>query len=291
MNHYCSCRSWDNFTRHGQVICPACANDKNKMTNISNNELTLFTFDGWEVRTGGTPEYPLFVAKDICDVLGIANSRDALKRLDVDEKGVVLTDTLGGLQELAAVNEFGLFALIGTSRKPIAKPMQRWVNHEVLPTIRKTGSYGPAQLPSVLDAAAVLQIGQTMARLELDVSQKSEVIVEQDEQLALMGPMAEFGAELMDTGNFLCMTQVAKPLHISTVALNRFLHEQRVIYKVSGEWVPYSKYDDAGYFEIVKYVQEIPSRGEIQKKVRSQLKVTGKGVEFIHRRWRDAKAA
>lgn len=62
-------------------------------------------------------------------------------RLDEDEKGVVLTDTLGGTQELTAVNEPGLYSLILGSRKPEAKQFKRWITHEVIPTIRKTGGY------------------------------------------------------------------------------------------------------------------------------------------------------
>lgn len=64
---------------------------------------------------------PWFVAKDICNVLEISNNRDALEKLDDDEKGVALTDTLGGTQQLSIVSEPGLYKLIGRSRKPEAK--------------------------------------------------------------------------------------------------------------------------------------------------------------------------
>lgn len=84
---------------------------------------------------------PLFVAKDVCEALGLSNSRDALLKLDADEKGVALTDTPGGQQQLQVVTEPGLYKLIARSRKPEAKAFDRWVRHEVLPTIRKTGGY------------------------------------------------------------------------------------------------------------------------------------------------------
>jgi prophage antirepressor-like protein len=84
---------------------------------------------------------PWWVAKDVCDILEIANSRDALARLDEDERGVVSTDTLGGSQNVSAVNEPGLYSLILGSRKPEAKAFKRWVTHEVLPALRRTGSY------------------------------------------------------------------------------------------------------------------------------------------------------
>lgn len=82
-----------------------------------------------------------FVATDVCSVLGIGNPRQATTRLDADEKGVISTDTPGGRQSMTVVNEPGLYSLILCSRKPDAKRFKRWVTHEVLPAIRRTGSY------------------------------------------------------------------------------------------------------------------------------------------------------
>ena len=260
--------------------------------NDNNNQITAFNFEGSNVRTAGTAENPLFVAKDICDVLGIKNPTQALSRLDDDEKNtVILNEGIRGNPNVSAVNEFGLYALIGSSRKPEAKKFQRWVNHEVLPQIRKTGSYGTPKLPTVFDSATLLQISQEMARLESEVSQQSGVIGRQEEQITLMEPIAAFGAELMGADNLSSMTQVAKLIHISAVTLNRFLHDQGVIFKVSGEWVPYAKYQDSGHFKIVKFVQEVSGQEGVERKTRSQLKVTGSGMELIHRLWRNEQVA
>lgn len=84
---------------------------------------------------------PWFVAKDVCDVLEISKYRDALTRLDDDERGSVEVDTLGGKQNMASVNEYGLYSLVLGSRKPEAKEFKRWITHEVLPSIRNTGLY------------------------------------------------------------------------------------------------------------------------------------------------------
>ena len=106
------------------------------------NELQIFeNKDFGKVRTGTLNGAPCFVAADICRALDIANSRDAVKRLDDDERGVVSTDTLGGVQEMTVVNESGLYSLVLGSRKPEAKQFKRWITHEVIPTIRKTGGY------------------------------------------------------------------------------------------------------------------------------------------------------
>ncbi|MCG4274467.1 Bro-N domain-containing protein [Acetobacter senegalensis] len=89
---------------------------------------------------------PWWVLADVCKVLEISKHRDAASRLDDDERGSVLVDTLGGLQSMTAINESGLYSLILTSRKPAAKRFKKWVTSEVLPAIRKTGGYMVASL-------------------------------------------------------------------------------------------------------------------------------------------------
>ncbi len=105
---------------------------------------TEYKFEESLVRAVMKGDQTWFVAKDVCDILGIANPRDAIADFDDDEKGVVNSDTPGGPQNLNAINESGLYNLIFSSRKPEAKRFRRWVTGTVLPEIRKTGSYnGP----------------------------------------------------------------------------------------------------------------------------------------------------
>lgn len=85
---------------------------------------------------------PWFVAQDVCTLLDLSDVSMALSRLDDDEKGTILIRTLGGPQQMLTVNEYGLYALVLGSRKPHAKPFQRWVRRDVLPEIRRTGTYG-----------------------------------------------------------------------------------------------------------------------------------------------------
>lgn len=82
-----------------------------------------------------------FVAKDLCDVLEIGNPSQALSRLDDDEKGIILNDTLGGQQNMSTVNESGMYSLVMTSRKPEAKAFKKWVTSEVISSIRKAVKY------------------------------------------------------------------------------------------------------------------------------------------------------
>ena len=128
---------------------------------MKNNELMVKDFEGANIRIiVDEKNEPWFVAKDICDVLGINKYRDAVSRLDDDERGSVIVDTLGGPQKVAAINEPGLYGLILVSRKPEAKRFKRWVKHEVLPSIRKHGGYvmGQEQIndPEVFLSKALL---------------------------------------------------------------------------------------------------------------------------------------
>lgn len=100
-----------------------------------------FQFEAQQVRTMLIDDQPWFVAADVCLALAVRNSRDALSRLDDDEKGVATTDTLGGSQAVGIVNESGLYSLVLTSRKAEAKRFKKWITAEVLPAIRKHGSY------------------------------------------------------------------------------------------------------------------------------------------------------
>jgi len=106
------------------------------------NKIQEFNFNGNGVHIVDKDGNPWFVAKDVCKCLGIPdNTHVALRKLDDDEKDRCLIPTPGGIQECRIVNEPGLYNLILRSRKPEAKAFKRWVTHEVLPQIRKTGGY------------------------------------------------------------------------------------------------------------------------------------------------------
>lgn len=106
------------------------------------NDLTVFRFEGTrEVRTVVRDGEPWFVAKDICDILGIQNTSDAVRNLDDDELVSEKAISGGQVREMLCVSESGLYALVMRSNKPQAKAFRKWVTSEVLPTIRKTGQY------------------------------------------------------------------------------------------------------------------------------------------------------
>ena len=125
------------------------------------HSIVPFSFENQSVRVVVRDGDSWFVVKDLCEVLHIKNSRDAISRLDADEKDVALTYTLGGAQQVQIVNESGLYTLILRCRDAI-KPgsvsyrFRKWVTSEVLPSIRKTGSY--SHQGTVLDDYQLYQV-------------------------------------------------------------------------------------------------------------------------------------
>jgi prophage antirepressor-like protein len=116
--------------------------DSNTLTKVENNILNeTFVFNNNEIRTIGSYEEPYFVMKDIANILDLANYRNVYSKMEDYMKGVQLLDTPGGKQDMQVINESGLYYMIIKSTKQIAKEFQKWVFKDILPTIRKKGTY------------------------------------------------------------------------------------------------------------------------------------------------------
>lgn len=114
------------------------------------NQIIPFNYNQQQIRVLKDEKgEPWFVAKDVCDVLGISNNREALTRVRDFEKGVRRIDTLGGPQNMSVVSESGLYRIAMRSDKPEAQPFIDWLAIDVLPTLRKTGSYSIAKTEPV----------------------------------------------------------------------------------------------------------------------------------------------
>lgn len=149
------------------------------------NELKVFENNEFgKIRTFVKDGEPWFVGKDVAEILGYTNSRDALsKRVDDEDKGVANCDTLGGSQDLTVINESGLYSLILSSKLPKAKKFKRWITSEVLPTIRKTGQYQITEFPQKASSIGeIVQLGKLIKELmkEQNASpyQVAEVVVD-----------------------------------------------------------------------------------------------------------------
>lgn len=126
-----------------------------------------------QVRVVDVDGEPWFVARDVCECLELGNPRTSVALLDDDERGVHTMDTPGGEQEMSIVSEAGLYSLILRSRKPEAKAFKRWITHEVLPSIRRTGQYGGYALPRVP------QSFPDALRMIADIEEEKQLALEQ----------------------------------------------------------------------------------------------------------------
>ena len=135
------------------------------------NELQIFNFESNEVRTQLIDDEPWFVGRDVAEVLGYSNTRDALNRhVDLEDiSSVVIHDGTSGNPLQTIINESGLYSLILKSKLPNAKKFKRWVTSEVLPTIRKTGSYQAPISNTKLLLRASLEHEEKIESLETDV--------------------------------------------------------------------------------------------------------------------------
>lgn len=187
------------------------------------NEMQIFEREEFgQIRTITRDGEPWFVATDVCRALEVGNSRQAVSRLDDDEKGVISTDTLGGRQEVGIINEPGLYTLVLGSRKPEAKAFKRWITHEVLPSIRKTGAY--ATDSRLMEAAKLLASCKNPAAIPALVAVLSEYTGVQIESVGPMWDGSKFDnlvhvRNWIETSNLGVNDMVSDP---TTVLYHRF---------------------------------------------------------------------
>ena len=149
---------------------------------------------------------PMFVAKDVCAALSIAST--AASRLDEDEKGLRLTQTPGGEQNVLLVTEPGFYKLVMRSRKPEAKAFQRWVTHEVLPALRRDGGYMVAradETPEELMARALKAADATLARVRDENARLTR-------RNQVLEPKAAFFDSVMESDGLISVRAAAKVL-------------------------------------------------------------------------------
>ncbi|MGP5162596.1 phage antirepressor [Arthrobacter rhombi] len=237
------------------------------------NDLQRFEFDGIMVRTIDVDGQPWFVSRDVCTILGLANVAQALVALDEDQKGVITNDTLGGAQQMSIISESGMYQLVLRSRKPEAKPFRRWVTDEVLPTIRRTGSYTTNQ--------TIQATGPDL--LALAVLEAQRMIEEKDEQLAIAGPKAEAFDELMDADGLYSMEAAAKALGYGRNILFRQLRRLGVL---QGNNLPYQKV--MHHFEI-KVGTYTNRNGETHPTYTTWVKPSG--LQYLRKKLDTAQAA
>lgn len=248
-----------------------------------NNEIQKFDFKGAALRTlTDEAGEPWFVAKDVCDILGHSNVSMALDRLDDDERSKF---NLGRQGETNIVNEAGLYVLVLGSRKPEAHEFKRWVTHEVLPQIRRTGGYIPttdADDDMTILAKAVM-IGQRTMEAQ------KQRIAEQQTRIVELEPKARFADAVAASDGTCLVGELAKMLRqngmdIGQNRLFRLLQADGYLGKSgSNRNVPTQRAMDLGLFRIK---ETTVTHADGHTTVSRTPKVTGKGQRyFIDRYW------
>ena len=220
------------------------------------------------VRTVIIDNEPWFVAVDVCNILDIKNNRDALSRLDEDEKDVVLTDTLGGRQQTSIINEYGLYSLTISSRKPEAKKFKRWITHEVIPSIRKTGYYSVNDQIAIksTDISNLISITKEI----LEQNKKLISIIESNDlnkininkQIPQSQPQPQdvrsstYGRLIESAKYPVNVTAIANDYGISAIKLNSILKAYGIQNKDCGYWSIADKYNGCNYTYTCTYTDK-----------------------------------
>ena len=216
---------------------------------MSEDKIQVWDYESSEVRTVQVNGEPWFVLADVCKVLEIKNSRDAAAKLDGDEKGVALTDTLGGKQQMTIINESGLYTVILRSDKPQAKPFRKWVTSEVLPSIRKHGAYmTPETIKKVMLTPEFIISLAGELKNEQEKNKKLTLELEnKDEEISTLKPKATYCDLVLSCTNAVPISLIAKDYGMSARKLNSILNDMKIQYKCGGQWILNQNYAGKGY--------------------------------------------
>lgn len=245
------------------------------------NELKNFTFEDQQIRVLTIEGEPWFVGKDVAEVLGYSNSRKAIAdHVDSEDKGVTKCYTLGGTQQIAIINESGLYSLILSSKLPDAKKFKRWVTSEVLPAIRKHGAY-----MTDAKAAAIVTDKGSLADL---LQQAAEQLKRKDIQIEQMKPKVLFADAVSTSDTPILVGELAKILHQNGVSMGqnrmfRWLRDNGYLISKKGTSynMPTQRAMELGLFKI-KENAITHSDGHVT--ITKTPKVTGKGqVYFVNK--------
>lgn len=222
---------------------------------------------------------PWFVGKEIAEILGYKNSRDALsKHVDTEDKLTSQIATAGQMRNQTIINESGLYSLILSSKLQQAKEFKRWVTSEVLPSIRKHGAYLTDKVAYDIthdkDALSDLLL---MAGNQL--KEKDLVIQSLTYELKETKPKAEYYDLMLANKGLIKTSEIAKNYGRSAQAFNKLLHKLKVIYKQGETWLPYAKYQTHNYVQLEPFAYK-NSRGIDDVKMRT--KWTMKGHIFLY---------
>lgn len=234
----------------------------------------IFNFKGHEVRTVTINNEPYFVGRDVADILGYSNSKDALnKHVETEDKQIIQRSQIATLdipnRGLTIINESGLYSLILSSKLPQAKEFKRWVTSEVLPTIRKHGAYlTDSKIEEVLLSPDTIINLATQLKEERQKVNSLQIALEESQK------QARYLDLIIESKNSIVITQIAADYGMSAQRFNKILHELGVQHKVNNQWILYRRHMAKGYTDSKTIV--------INEKPRMQTTWTQKGRLFLY---------
>ena len=230
----------------------------NEIVKVFENE------DFGKIRALDVNGEPYFVGKDIATILGYSNpSKAIIDRVDDDDKLSSQFSNSGQARAMTIINESGLYSLILSSKLPGAKKFKRWVTSEVLPSIRKTGTYSIQQKP---DSYTIDNPVERAKRWIEEYEEKKALEVKIEEQK----PLVEFAEQIQASTDVIDMKSMAKLASKNGVKIGRnklfdFLRKQSVL---DSENIPYANYMNREWFEVVEsvYILAYSDKAKITKK-------------------------
>nr|UVY29448.1 MAG: antirepressor protein KilAC domain [Bacteriophage sp.] len=257
-----------------------------------NTEIQTFDFNAAPMRTL-TDETgdPWFVLKDCMIILSLGNPTETVKMFDDDEFSTTeVVDSIGRRQQTYIISESGFYRLVMKSRKPEAKEFQRWVTHEVLPTIRKTGGYIPAteaESDEDILAKAVL-----IAQKTIDL--KNQQLRAKDAQIKELEPKAKALDAFTNVEDRLLVREAAKVLSnsgtpVSEKQLREWMAANDWIYKHNGSWHATAKHCTAGHLVMVMSQKHGTKTDGTKFAFPPTVRITRKGLALLHTRLNKTK--
>lgn len=245
------------------------------------NKIEIFNNEEFgRIRTIVRDAEPWFVGRDVAEILGYSNTRDALaKHVDNEDKADVAIHDGRQNRSMVVINESGLYSLILSSKLPKAKEFKRWVTSDVLPTIRKHGAYATTETIDKIIAEP-----ENAIKIFTALKEEREKRIAAENALQEAQPKLTYYEKILASKGNMRTTQIAKDYGMSAQRLNKLLHEAGLIWKVGNQWVLYAKYDRQGYTdtETIEYADGKRSTVQTLWTQRGRLKIhqilTSKGI-------------
>lgn len=234
-----------------------------------------YSFNGCEVRVVSQNGEPWFVAADVCRILELSNPTRALSSLEDDER-MTLTDSKGhsgqkgGAQSFNVISESGLYALVLKSRKPTAKAFRKWITSEVIPSIRKTGTYVAQPIPAVPTTL------KDALKLALATMEERDILAA---QVTEQKPMVAYYHKCAASDSTLSLNDAAKVLGLGR---NKLMVAMRADGILTAANLPYQRHMDSGLFRVA---MKPIDRTTGQPMVVKMCRVTPRGIEFLRRKY------